>query len=146
MLQTGRSRVRFPMRCFSLNLPNPSGRTRPWGFTQPLSEMSTRNIKIMFKCGGCIGLTTLPPSVSRLSRQWGILNISQPYRPPRPVKGIALLYFRSAVYRFYNFLSQRRLHTFHCVCETIPVCGAFLLPHWDFLGFPEFLQTNPYSN
>jgi hypothetical protein len=31
-------------------------------------------------------------TVSRLSRQCGILNISQPYRPPRPVKGIALLY------------------------------------------------------
>jgi hypothetical protein len=29
--------------------------------------------------------------VSRLSRQYGILNISEHYRPPRPVTGIALL-------------------------------------------------------
>jgi hypothetical protein len=31
--------------------------------------------------------------VSRLSRQCEILNISQPYRPPRPITGIALLFF-----------------------------------------------------
>jgi hypothetical protein len=37
------------------------------------------------------GLTTLPPSMSRFSRQCVILNISKPCRPPRPVTGIALL-------------------------------------------------------
>jgi hypothetical protein len=38
--------------------------------------------KIMYlrvECGRCVGLTTLPPPVSRLS----ILSIKQPYRPPR---------------------------------------------------------------
>jgi hypothetical protein len=65
-------------------------------FTQCLTEMSTRNIKkIIFlgsKGGRCVGVTTLPPSMSRLSIQCGILSISQPYRLPRPVTGIVLLY------------------------------------------------------
>jgi hypothetical protein len=49
MLQDGRSRIRDPMRkinCFQCT--NLTSRTRPWWFTQPLTEMSTRNIKIMF--------------------------------------------------------------------------------------------------
>jgi hypothetical protein len=38
----------------------------------------------------CVGLTTLPIFVSRLSRQCGILDISQPCKPQ--VTGIALHY------------------------------------------------------
>jgi hypothetical protein len=33
------------------------------------------------------------PSVSRLSKQCGIRNISQTYRPPRPVTGIDYYYY-----------------------------------------------------
>jgi hypothetical protein len=49
-----------------LNLPNPSGRTIALGSTQPLTEMSTRNLK-----------KKLPPSVSRLSKKCGSLDLAQ---------------------------------------------------------------------
>jgi hypothetical protein len=49
----------------------------------------------------CIWSTSrhcLPPSISRLSRQYGILNISQSYRPPQPVTGIDLLFYGAQMF------------------------------------------------
>jgi hypothetical protein len=44
MLQAGRAPVRIPNEVDFLNLPNPSSRTMALGSTQPLTEMSTRNL------------------------------------------------------------------------------------------------------
>jgi hypothetical protein len=66
---------------FFSNLPNPSSRTMVPRSTQPLTEMSTRNLKNEtwgVKYGRCVGLTTLPPSVSRLSKNVGASTSRNP--------------------------------------------------------------------
>jgi hypothetical protein len=72
MLQARRSRVRVPMRSLDFfNLPNASSRTMALESTQPLIEMSTRNLPGGVKSGRHVMLTILPPSVSRLStKMW----------------------------------------------------------------------------
>jgi hypothetical protein len=71
------------------HLHNPSGRTLALGSTQPVTEMSTRNISFGGKGDRCVGLTTLPHS-SAICLKSGSLNLLEPSGPVQACNGIAL--------------------------------------------------------
>jgi hypothetical protein len=77
MLQAGRSPVQVPDELDLFNLPNPSSRTMALGSTHPLTKMSTRNVP-GGKSGRRVGLTTLPPSMTRMSENVGALTSRNP--------------------------------------------------------------------
>jgi hypothetical protein len=59
------------------------------GSTEPLREMSTRNISWGGKGGRCVGLTTLPPSSADCLEIWKP-QLLEPSGPVQAYNGIAL--------------------------------------------------------
>jgi hypothetical protein len=73
------------------NLPIPSSRNMALGLTQPLTEMSTRNLpEVKWPT---LKANNIPPSENRISGKCGSLDVLEAYGPPRPVTGIALLFY-----------------------------------------------------
>jgi hypothetical protein len=108
--------------------------------------LSTRKCFWGVKHGRCIRLTISLPFVNWLSRQCEVLDISQPYRPPRPLTGIAILvnlpcyFFQlacSVIWRFVKLVQSLHPYYFgHCpLCNIwhLKCCRSWLFFKWSSL-------------
>jgi hypothetical protein len=91
MLQAGRSRVRFPMSHWILQLTQSFQSHYGPGVGSSSNRNEYQESSLDVKRGRRLRLTILLPPVSRLSRKCDNLDVLQPYKPPRPVTGLALL-------------------------------------------------------
>jgi hypothetical protein len=109
---------------------NPSGRTMTLGSTQPLTEMSTRNI-YWGKGGRCLGLTTLPPSYA----DW--LEIWEPQLLWNPRECTFTCILHPSI---PNLISQSNVdRNIQAHGRRLPLCCAFI--HWRNVQYVEVFET-----
>jgi hypothetical protein len=129
------SRIPLPTRSLGFfNLPNISSCTIALGFIQFPREVATRKCFWGVKCDRCVRLTISPPSVSRLSRRYWILNISQSYVCPRPATAIAVLY-----HMYMMFVSHRK----HAYVSSRPVIGIAFYMQMMFVPHRKHIYVSP---
>jgi hypothetical protein len=92
----------------SFHWHNRSGRL---GSTQPLTEMSTRNLPWRGKGGRCVGLTTLPPSCADCLESLWASTSWNPKGLSRPVMGLLYLFFYLICVRARKLLVYRAITT-----------------------------------
>jgi len=78
------------------------------GLTQPLTEMSTRNISWRGKGGRCVRLTTLPPSCADCLEIWEPQHPGNSQGLSRPVMGLLYLYFIASHLDTNPFFQNKR--------------------------------------
>ena len=115
---------------------NPSGRTEALGSTQPLTEMSTRNICWGVKAAGVYGWQPYHLHVLIVLKS-GSLSLLEPWGPVQACNGIALPYLSSLI-----ISSFKKSHYFNSLATRYEEISFFPLAGHFFREFGvDFLQV-----